>query len=201
MVNDQGRACTGPAPAGAQPSQAQHLICAWWSAAVRAFLPVVFLTGSVSPLYGQQPRPSDPLGDDQRLVGQVVRVTTDGGDQATGLLAAIDLSALRIEGATPKSVARADITRLEVRGDSLKNGAIVGMIVALAVSPLALQGYDSAGQWAKDLPLAVVVFAGAGVGIDALKTGWTEVNISPTSSDRKLSLRRQAVGVGVTLTF
>jgi hypothetical protein len=138
---------------------------------------------------------------EHRFVGRFVRVTTDTGNQTSGLLAAIDRSTVRIDGRNPKSINRPNVVRLEVRGDSLRNGALIGAIVALVTSPLALQGYDSTRQWARDLPLAIAAYATAGAGIDALNEGWTDVPLSSSSPRSSVSLSLYPAGRGVRVAL
>lgn len=58
-----------------------------------------------------------------------------------------------------RSIERADVARFETKGDSVRNGALIGAATALAVSPLALQGYNNKREWARDMPLNMALFA------------------------------------------
>jgi hypothetical protein len=69
-----------------------------------------------------------------------------------------------------------DIRRVDRRGDSIANGAVIGALwppVALLAG--AGQGFDSSGDALRALPSAMLIFSVLGAGIDALHVGWTNV--------------------------
>ena len=66
-----------------------------------------------------------------------------------------------------------EAVRLDLRGDSLKNGALIGLSVGVLMGALAAAGCDCGGG-----DLAIVAFSGTfytfvGVGIDAMVSGRT----------------------------
>jgi hypothetical protein len=132
------------------------------------------------------------------LVGRTVRVSDIGGCTTTGVIASLDRTELRVvtpfgERLTPW----ADVVQVERAGDGIGDGALIGGLTALALAPLAAQGYTRTDEFAGDLMVAVATYAAIGAGIDALHQGWTRVHPArrPSSAPRMSSGRRMALMV------
>lgn len=131
-------------------------------------------------------------GDNRR---HLVRLTT--GEEVSGRLLQSGAEAVRLLVNGQEQVIPIDqIARLERSGDSLRNGAVIGAVIAGAWCALVCgQGLDSSGQ----IPIAVAANAGlgalVGAGIDAAHRGRTLLypRTSPSArvraSGRALSLR------------
>jgi hypothetical protein len=87
-----------------------------------------------------------------------------------------DTLSLLDEG-TVRDVRLADVARIESRGDSVKNGAIIGAAIlggwCALICPQGLDGY--AGQFAYVLAINTALGAAIGAGIDAMHVGRTTI--------------------------
>lgn len=121
-----------------------------------------------------------------RLVSAVY-VRTIGGTEARGQLLRLGPDTLTIlEQGSSRDIRLVDVTRIDVRGDSVKNGVIIGAAIlagwCAVVCPQGLDGYSS-----RQLPylLAFNTALGAvvGAGIDAMHVGRTPIyQAAPVSS-------------------
>jgi hypothetical protein len=112
-----------------------------------------------------------------------VYVRDDSGVETSGRLLRLnrDSLVLLVEGAERQFEA-AHVTRIQQRGDSLRNGAIIGAIVGVALGivtagfsdcPGDHPGGSCPGSRAALLLVSTGVYAGIGTGIDALIPGRT----------------------------
>lgn len=112
---------------------------------------------TVSPVYVR-----DVNGEEMR--GQLLRLGPD------------TLSLLH-EG-TVRDVRLADVARIESRGDSVKNGAIIGAAIlggwCALICPQGLDGYGG-GQFGYVLAINTALGAAIGAGIDAMHVGRTAI--------------------------
>lgn len=119
-----------------------------------------------------------PLGMDiEPFVGREVRIVDARGIERRGRLSGAGPGELRMlvpDGEV--AVPYAEIKRLDRRGDSLREGILIGMAWPIVMFALgAGQGFDSEQDAWAALPLAVAMFGAIGAGVDALNKGWTTV--------------------------
>ena len=139
-----------------------------------------------------------------------VYVRDDAGGETVGRLLRIDSDALvlQVDGSERRFEA-ARVTRIQKRGDSLRNGAIIGALVGAGIGVFAAgiadcpgshRGGECPGARVAGFLGATVVYAGIGAGIDALVVGRTtvyEVPAAQTRSTRGPSRR----GAALNLSF
>jgi len=123
---------------------------------------------------------------------ETVYVTDDTGSETTGRLLRLtpDSIVLLVDGAERQFDA-ARVRRIQRRGDSLRNGAIIGAVVGVGMGLLAggmadCAGDDPGGDCPGMRVAAVIVstgvYAAVGAGIDALIKGRTTLyEASPSS--------------------
>jgi hypothetical protein len=132
--------------------------------------------GAVQPAERAAPAPEFPV-----LLPKLaeVYVTDHEGRVTRGRLIELDRHRLALttsEG--PRSFTVNDVRKIERRGDSLKNGAIIGALVGILPAILSLQGSSgdlSAGETALWVLGGVAVYSALGVAVDALIVGRTTV--------------------------
>ncbi|HEX7797737.1 MAG TPA: hypothetical protein VF456_25420 [Vicinamibacterales bacterium] len=82
-----------------------------------------------------------------------------------------------LDKGTVRDVRLADVARIESRGDSVKNGAIIGAAIlggwCALICPQGLDGYR--GQFASVLAINTALGATIGAGIDAMHVGRTTI--------------------------
>lgn len=139
-------------------------------------------------------------------IGGEIRVSGDGGTRTVGRFRGIDADTVRLlVGDSEVAVGRARIVRIEGRGDSLRNGFIIGAVIGILPVAFASGEIEAGGG-----NQAVAVMAGIGVyglvgaGIDATRQGWTsvyEAKAVPTSARRRhVWFRPSASGMRVGYT-
>jgi len=122
---------------------------------------------------------------------ETVYVTDDSGAETTGRLLRLtpDSIVLLVNGAERQFDA-ARVRRIQRRGDSLKNGAIIGAVVGVGMGLLAGGiadcGRDDPGGGCPGTRVAALlvstgVYAAVGAGIDALIQGRTTLYEAPPS--------------------
>lgn len=74
------------------------------------------------------------------------------------------------------------VLRIETRGDSLKNGAIIGAAIMGGLGLLGCQALSHGGQCATASILNAAMGAMIGVGVDALNAGRTAIYVKPSAS-------------------
>jgi hypothetical protein len=87
-----------------------------------------------------------------------------------------------VEGEAAVVVARADVSRVRVRGDSLSSGARIGALVGGAIGCGVLgvfSGEARGGDCVQGLLFLGALGAGVGLAVDALHTGTTTVFTAP----------------------
>lgn len=130
-------------------------------------------------------QPPNPFGIDLGwLIGREVRVIDVRGVERRGCLAVAGSGELRLMGPAGEVVVPyAEIKRLDRRGDSIKEGLILGMlwpIVGVALG--AGQGFDSEAEAWAALPVGIAMIGLMGAGIDAMHNGWTTLDRSKRSA-------------------
>ena len=108
-----------------------------------------------------------------------VYVRSVGGDEARGQLLRLGPDTLTLlEQGTSRDIPFNEIIRIDARGDSVKNGAIIGAVVLGAwcalVCPQGLDGYSN-NQLPYILGVNIALGAAVGAGIDAMHVGRTTI--------------------------
>lgn len=130
-----------------------------------------------------------------------VFVTDDRGVETRGNLVKLGEEAvtLLVDG-QPRRLEMAHVTRIQRRGDSLKNGSIAGAIVGLCLGILSAGAADCSDHCGVLRSVAVAasmgIYAAAGAGIDAAVKGRTDVYRAP-SAQTPGGGKRAAVGFSV----
>lgn len=139
-----------------------------------------------------------------------VYVLDDTGVETSGRLLRLDPDSLvlLVDGVERRFEA-ARVTRIEKRGDSLRNGAVIGAIVGVAVGVLAAgmadcPGDDPSGSCPGVRAAGVMVstgfYAAVGAGIDALVVGRTTLYEAPPASPRAARMPPRG-RVALNMTF
>ncbi len=157
--------------------------------------PVLALVGAMAiaaPVAAQDPPPIRV-----HPVGAVYVRSTEGAERRGQLLRLGPDSLTILEQGTSHDIRLTDITRIDARGDSVKNGAIIGAIVLGAwcalICPQGLDGYDN-NQFAYVLGVNIALGAAVGAGIDGMHVGRTTIYQTPSevaarrSQTKKVSL-------------
>lgn len=142
-------------------------------------------------------------------IGGEVRITDTGGRRSVGQFQGLDGDTLRLLVAEQEVMVRRDvITRVERRGDSLRNGFLVGAAIGLVPAAVVLGEVEAGGG---DVAAAIVIGSGfyglIGMGIDALHRGWTTVyerEAAPASTRKRhfwLAPSANSMRVGYTRRF
>ena len=121
-----------------------------------------------------------------------VYVRDDTGVEASGRLLRLDPDSLvLLVGDTERRFDAARVRRIEKRGDSLRNGAVIGAIVGAAMGLVAAgisdcpgndPGGSCPGARAAGVMLSTGAYAAIGTGIDALVVGRTTLYEAPAPS-------------------
>jgi hypothetical protein len=134
---------------------------------------------------------------------QIVYVTDALGSETKGKLLSWIGSEIVLEtGDGSRTYKPGEAVRMDLRGDSLKNGALVGLGVGLAMGGLAAAGCDCGGGDAAIVVFSAAFYTFVGVGIDALVPGRTPLwNAGPRRTARngltfRLSPERRSAFVG-----
>jgi len=136
-----------------------------------------------------------------------VYVLDDSGRETQGMLISLDAVSIviRAEDGTVRHYEVAHVRRISKRGDSLKNGAIIGAVVGAVMGALKVSLDDgSAGEKALGFLGSTGVYALVGAGIDALIPGRTTIYqawpAAKTGSPRPSAQRGAPGRIGVTFT-
>jgi len=137
------------------------------------FTSLALLLG-VAPAAGQ-PGMDPPSVNFDRLMGRELRIMDTRGVERSGTLCAIGNGELRLVGAAGEfAVPVSAIKRLDRRGDSVKEGVVLGMLWPVVAFALGSgQGARSEREARIGLVLSIPIGAAFGAGIDALNRGWT----------------------------
>lgn len=139
-------------------------------------------------------------------VESTVHVLDDTGVEATGKLLRFDPDSLvLLVGDTERRFEAARVRRIEKRGDSLRNGAIIGAVVGAAFALLGTRmgdcpGDNPSGPCPGFRAATVLLSIGIGTGIDALvvgRTTWYEAPAAPGRSALMPHGRRVALSWGI----
>jgi hypothetical protein len=143
----------------------------------------------------------------EQSVGTELRVTDGQGRVGKGHLRAITADQLLVvvDGAEV-AMPRSTITRIERRGDSLKNGFLIGALLGAVPAAFAVGEVEGNGA-----QVAVAVVAGMGVygligaGIDAMHSGWTTVYraapVQTTARARKRQVWASPTSTGMRVGY
>ena len=150
-------------------------------------LALTILAVSASPALAGQKHGSPKTGE------EVIVTQSASGDELRGRLVELSPSSLAIlvEGGRVDVPIDNDV-RIDVRNDSLKNGAIIGASVMGGLSLLGCANLGSAGWCAYGVTMNAALGAFIGAGIDAMHKGRTPIYIKAGKSEK---------AVGVTLRF
>lgn len=122
----------------------------------------------------------------------VVYVEDRAGAEVRGRLLSITPAAIAIDDdGSRRTFAPADVTKIDRRGDSLKNGALIGAAVGLLtgfIGDCPRAGTNSGGNSCPGARAGYVlggaaIWAGIGAGIDALIPGRTRLWPAPPKRD------------------
>jgi hypothetical protein len=121
----------------------------------------------------------------------VVPAASEGAKefQARLLNLSPESATLLVDG-QPREVALSKVARIERRGDSLKNGAIIGAAVLGGLCALTCgQGLDNGSDLAGVVVINAALGAAIGTGIDALHRGRTPIYPAVTGRSRTSAVR------------
>lgn len=123
---------------------------------------------------------------------EVVVTQSSSGEELRGHL--VELSpttlAILVDGGRRVDVPIENVLRIDVRNDSLKNGAIIGGAVMGGLSVLACAGFaESAGECATALVFNTGFGVLLGAGIDALHKGRTPIYVKAGKSETSFQVR------------
>ena len=145
--------------------------------------------------------------------GDTITVVDAKGSETKGQIGKLSRDSLMLLTASgPRALSEADVSLIrQRRGDSLKNGAIIGAVAATAyvLTAIALLGDSDGGDIIVSTAITSTVLiagmgAAAGAGIDALIKGNHVIYRKPSSGSRisvSPLLGRNRGGVAVTLRF
>ena len=140
-----------------------------------------------------------------------VFVTDRSGRESQGQLVTFSESEITIKtGALTKTFAAAEVSLVERKGDSLKNGAIIGAVIGGLASALSAgevcagpadnDGHSCAGRATVYMVFGTAFYAAVGAGIDALIPGrtriWPGTPVKTAGMALSLSPREHRVFVG-----
>lgn len=150
-----------------------------------------------------QPAPDPSAVNFDRLIGRELRIMDTRGVERSGTLCAIGNGELRLVGPAGEfGVPLSGVTRLDRRGDSVKNGLVLGMLWPIAAFALgAGQGASSEESAWVGLVAAVPIGAVFGAGIDALNRGWTNEYRAPRRSAMRILPTARGVRVAYVRRF
>jgi hypothetical protein len=133
-----------------------------------------------------------------------IYVTDDTGRQTEGKLLRLEPESvvMLVEGAEQRFDA-AHVRRIDRRGDSLKNGALIGAGFGVAFGILAALGSDCPEDFGGSCPgtratfftLSAIAYTGLGAGIDAMIVGRTRM------FDAGRQAARRGISAGPQLAF
>jgi hypothetical protein len=144
---------------------------------------VVLLASAAVASAGQQP-PAARAGE------QVVVTQAASGEELRGRLVELSSTSLAIlvDGRRVE-VPIENVLRIDVRNDSLKNGAIIGGAIMGGLMGLACVEIDDAAACATGLVIDTGLGVLAGIGIDALHKGRTPIYIKAGKSETSLQVK------------
>jgi hypothetical protein len=105
-----------------------------------------------------------------------VYVTDASGQETKGKLLSWIASEISVEtDAGPRTFRPGEAVRLDVGGDSLKNGALIGLIAGVAMGALVSAGCDCDNVGLGIFAISTGMYTLMGVGVDAMVQGRTPV--------------------------
>ena len=141
--------------------------------------------------------PTGPPPDLASLVSPTVYVDQVSGEEALGRIVRVEPEAIVLStGGVEHRIPLAEVRRVQVRGDSLRNGAVAGALVGLAGGLLTTRLWDCgsgcAGQKTLFLAYSSAIYAAIGTAFDAMHTGRRTVYRRP----KALPMLRFGAGAG-----
>lgn len=136
---------------------------------------VLAFTASVS-LHGQGAQRD--LSSLATRTGQIVYVLERGGAEVLARVQSATSSQLLVTvGGTPRAFNAAEIARVSIAGDSIRNGTLIGGVVGVGAGFFSLQGSPctTCGRAAAQILAGVAISAALGAWVDARKKGRTVV--------------------------
>src|SRR5262249_2684424 len=150
-------------------------------------LVLTMVAASASTAWGAQ-KPATARAGEQVIVTQ-----SGSGEELHGrLLELSPTSMAMLVNGERVDVPIENVLRIDVRGDSLKNGAIIGAAILGGMSALAWAEIRNAGGCASMLTINTGIGALAGAGVDAMIKGRTPIYVKAGKSEK---------AVGLTLRF
>ena len=153
---------------------------------------ILWLLVLAGPAFAQDPKAN---GSSATIQGGTYRIRLTTGEEISGRLLKLgpDVLQILVKGQY-QEMPFDQVLQVDRKGDSLKNGAIIGAVVLGAwCTVICGQGLDDASQ----LPLAVAVNAGLGsligAGIDAWSKHWTTIYRKPSAAAAALKGARVVV--------
>jgi hypothetical protein len=148
----------------------------------------VVLAGLWLPLPAAAQIPDQSYQPNDKVKGfPIVYVTDARGSETKGKLLSWIGSEIVLEtGDGPRSYKPGEAVRMDLRGDSLKNGALIGLGVGLAMGGLGAAACLECGAGRATILATVAgLYTFVGVGIDALVPGRTPLwNAGPRANQR-----------------
>jgi hypothetical protein len=148
-------------------------------------LAVLGCCGAAAPASAQATSAQATFGQVRAKGTPTVYVTDRAGQDTQGQLITFSESEITIKtGALTKTFTADQVSLIERKGDSRKNGAIIGAVIGIAVSVIGsaemcsedhFNGRSCAGSAATLTLINTAFFAGVGAGIDALIPGRTRI--------------------------
>jgi len=135
---------------------------------------------------------------------ETVYVLDDMGSETRGMLVGLDEDSISLlVNGIEQRFERQRVHRIDKRGDSLKNGALVGAVVGVVLSAISAAAADCPSTSDTSCPGAKValaiagtaVYTGIGVGVDALFTGRTTMYEASTAGAFGLPDRQPGIAV------
>lgn len=147
----------------------------------------------------------------ERSALQTVYLRDQSGAETSGKLLRLSPEAvvLLVDG-SERPFAMADVSRIQKRGDSLRNGALIGGALGLGIGILMGGIADCPGANASGpcpafhavlVPVAALTYAALGAGVDALVQGRTTIYAAPTDRSARMPLgtgRTSLLRIGVS---
>ena len=182
---------------------------------MRAMFSMLVLFATVSPAFAQSlrpwPVPADAQATEDRtrlleatISGRLLTVHLDTPKEPlVGRLRAVDADSVEIAiGPDTRRIRFADITRISHEGDSVTNGAVIGMAVLGGwCAYICGQGLTSGGQTVLAVLLNGAIGAGIGALIDKAHTGTTTVYRRRTAVRIAPAASTRAAGISASVTW
>jgi hypothetical protein len=144
----------------------------------------LLLASAAAATAGQRP-PAAKAGE------QVIVTQSASGEELRGRLVELSSTSLAIlvDDGRRVEVPVENVLRIDVRNDSLKNGAIIGGAIMAGITGLGCAAIDDAAYCATYLIFNTGFGVLAGMGIDALHKGRTPIYVKAVKSQASLQMK------------